>query len=86
MIDPRFYALRGPVKARDLAGEASLRGDPDVEITGVAAFDSGAARDLVYFDGKGKAPATGASVVVAPVAASKRNPRKEPSANVMPDA
>lgn len=64
MIDPRFYALRGPVKARDLAGEASLRGDPDVEITGVAAFDSGAARDLVYFDGKGKAPATGASVVV----------------------
>lgn len=64
MIDPRFYALRAPVKAGDIAGNAELRGDPNVEITGVAAFDSGAASDLVYFDGKGKAPPTGGGAVV----------------------
>ena len=64
MIDPRFYALHGPLKAKDLAGDAVLRGAPGTEISGVAAYDAGVPGDLVYFDGKGKAPVTAASAIV----------------------
>lgn len=64
MIDPRFYTLCGPVSAADLAGAATLRGDGARAVRGVAAFDNATADDLVYFDGKGKAPATAARVVI----------------------
>jgi UDP-3-O-[3-hydroxymyristoyl] glucosamine N-acyltransferase len=70
MIDPRFYALLGPLKAQDLAGDAPVRGNAHALVTGVAPFDAAGAGDLVYFDGKGKAPATGASIVVLREAAA----------------
>jgi len=64
MIDPRFYTLRGPVSAADLAGDATIRGDGARHVTGVGAFDDAASDDLVYFDGKGHAPKTAARVIV----------------------
>lgn len=64
MIDPRFYTLCGPIAAADLAGAARVRGDATRQVTGVGAFDNAAPGELVYFDGKRKAPATAARVVV----------------------
>ncbi len=77
MIDPRFYTLRGPVTAASLSGDLRLKGEPTRRVTSVAPFDDAGADDLVYFDGKGAAPATGAALLLL---------RDGAEANVSPDA
>lgn len=64
MIDPRFYRLLGPLSAHALADGASLRGDRDRPVSGVAALADAGPDDLAYFDGKGAPPKTAAGVLI----------------------
>lgn len=64
MIDPRFYALLGPVPVSVLADGVEVRGADHVGVTGVAALSDAGPDDLAYFDGKGAPPQTGAGVLI----------------------
>ncbi len=64
MIDPRFYALLGPVPVSALAGGAEVRGAGHTGLTGVAALSDAGSDDLAYFDGKGALPPTRAGVLI----------------------
>lgn len=67
MIDFRFYEALGPVSVRALAASASVGGDADWALGGVAPADRAGPRDLCYLEGKkGQAPleaAPGACIV-----------------------
>jgi len=64
MIDTRFYALCGPIAASDLARGADVHGDGGRSVSGVSSYDTAGPDDLAYFDGKGRAPASSAGVIV----------------------
>lgn len=56
MVDPRFFEPLGPVSAARLASalgsEASLEGDADAVVCGLAAADAAGPDDLFYLEGK----------------------------------
>lgn len=64
MVDPRFYVLRGPVTAAQLAGGGHVHGDESRAVTGVASIDGAGSDDVAYFDGKGTAPRCAAGVIL----------------------
>ncbi|MEM6535719.1 MAG: UDP-3-O-(3-hydroxymyristoyl)glucosamine N-acyltransferase [Pseudomonadota bacterium] len=53
-VDPRFFETLGPLALRDIAEltGASLQGDPNMHVTGLAPANDAAAGDLCFLEGK----------------------------------